>query len=41
MTNYKANLKDKSFGTGPSRQELKLRAASRSSDPKKIAEALS
>jgi hypothetical protein len=34
MINYKAS------GTGPSKQELKLRAARRSSDPKKITEAL-
>jgi hypothetical protein len=41
MTNYRAYLKGKSSGTGPSRQELKLRATRRSGDPKKIAEALS
>jgi hypothetical protein len=41
MTNYRAYLKGKSFGTGPSKQELKLRAARRSGDPKKIVEALS
>jgi hypothetical protein len=41
MTNYKAYLKGKSSGTGPSKQDLKLRAARHSSDPKKIAEALS
>jgi hypothetical protein len=41
MTNYKAYLKVKVFGTGPSRQELKLRAARRSGDPRKIVEALS
>jgi hypothetical protein len=41
MTNYRAYFKDKSSGTGPSRQELKLRAAKHSGDPKKIAEALS
>jgi hypothetical protein len=40
MTNYKAYLKDKASGTGPSKQELKLRAARRSGDPKKIEEAL-
>jgi hypothetical protein len=41
MTNYRAYLKGKSSGTSPLRQELKLRAARRSSDPKKIVEALS
>jgi hypothetical protein len=41
MTNYKAYLKGKSSGTGPSRQELKLMATRRSDDPKKIVEALS
>jgi hypothetical protein len=41
MTNYRAYLKGKAFGTGPSKQELKLRAAKRSGDPKKIEEALS
>jgi hypothetical protein len=41
MTNYKAYLKGKASGTGPSKQELKLRAARRSDDPKKIEEALS
>jgi hypothetical protein len=41
MTNYRAYLKDKASGTGPSKQELKLRAARCSSDPKKIEEALS
>jgi hypothetical protein len=41
MTNYRAYLKGKSSGTGPSRQELKLRAAKHSGDPKKIAKALS
>jgi hypothetical protein len=41
MTNYRAYLKGKVFGTGPSKQELKLRAAKRSGDPKKIEEALS
>jgi hypothetical protein len=40
MTNYRAYLKGKASGTGPSRQELKLRAARRSGDPKKIVEAL-
>jgi hypothetical protein len=41
MTNYRAYLKGKSSGTGPSKKELKLRAARHSGDPKKIAEALS
>jgi hypothetical protein len=41
MTNYRAYLKGKSSGTGPSKQELKLRAARRSGDSKKIAEAFS
>jgi hypothetical protein len=41
MTNYRAYLKGKASGTGPSKQELKLRAAKRSGDPKKIEEALS
>jgi hypothetical protein len=40
MTNYKAYLKGKAFGIGPSKQELKLRAARCSGDPKKIEEAL-
>jgi hypothetical protein len=41
MTNYRAYLKGKASGTGPSKQELRLRAARRSSNPKKIKEALS
>jgi hypothetical protein len=41
MTNYRAYLKGKASRTGPSKQELKLRAARRSGDPKKIEEALS
>jgi hypothetical protein len=41
MINYKAYLKDKSSGIGPSKQELKLMAARCSGDPKKIVEALS
>jgi hypothetical protein len=41
MTNYRAYLKDKLSGTGPLRQELKLRVARHSGDPKKIVEALS
>jgi hypothetical protein len=41
MTNYRTYLKGKASGTGPSKQELKLRAARRSGDPKKIEEVLS
>jgi hypothetical protein len=41
MTYYRAYLKGKASGTGPSKQELKLRAARGSGDPKKIEEALS
>jgi hypothetical protein len=41
MTNYRAYLKGKASRTGPSKKELKLRAAKRSNDPKKIEEALS
>jgi hypothetical protein len=41
MTKYKAYPKGKSSGTGRSKQELKLRAARCSSNPKKIAEVLS
>ena len=40
MTNYRAYLKGHASGSGPSKGELKLRAARRSGDPKKIAEAL-
>jgi hypothetical protein len=40
MTNYRAYLKGKASEIGPSKQELKLRAARRSGDPKKIEEAL-
>ena len=40
MTNYRAYLKGHESGTGPSKGELKLRAARRSGCPKKIAEAL-
>jgi hypothetical protein len=40
MTNYRAYLKGKASWTGPSKQELKLRAARCSGDPKKIEEAL-
>jgi hypothetical protein len=41
MTNCRANLKGKSSETGPSRQELKLRAARHRGVLKKIVEALS
>jgi hypothetical protein len=41
MTNYRAYLKGKASGTSPSKQEVKLRTARRSGDPKKIEEALS
>jgi hypothetical protein len=41
MTNYRAYLKGKASGTGPSKKELKLRVARRSGDPKKIKEVLS
>jgi hypothetical protein len=41
MTNYRAYLKGKASRTGPSKQELRLRAAKHSGDPKKIEEALS
>jgi hypothetical protein len=41
MTNYRAYLKGKASGTSASKQELKLRAARRNGDPKKIEEALS
>ncbi len=40
MTNYRAYLNDHALGTCPSKGELKLRAATRSKDPKKIAKAL-
>ena len=40
MTNYRAYLKGYASGSGPSKEELRLRAARRSGDPKKIAEAL-
>ena len=40
MTNYRAYLKGYASGSGPSKGELRLRAARRSRDPKKIAEAL-
>ena len=40
MTNYRAYLKGYASGSGPSKGELRLRAARRSGDPKKIAEAL-
>jgi hypothetical protein len=40
-TNYKAYIEGKLSGTGPSRQELKLRAAKHSGDLMKIVDALS
>ena len=40
MTNYRAYLKGYALGSGPSKGELRLRAARRSGDPKKIAQAL-
>ena len=40
MTNYRAYLKGYASESGPSKGELRLRAARRSGDPKKIAEAL-
>ena len=40
MTNYRAYLRGHAFGFGPSKGELKLRAARRSGCLKKIAEAL-
>ena len=40
MTNYRAYLKGYASGSRPSKGELRLRAARRSGDPKKIAEAL-
>ena len=40
MTNYRAYLKGHSCGSGSSKGELKLRAARRSGDPKKLAKAL-
>jgi hypothetical protein len=40
MTNYRAYLKGKASGIVPSTQELKLKAARHSGDPKKIEEAL-
>ena len=40
MTNYRAYLKGYASGSGPSKEELRLRAARRSGYPKKIAEAL-
>jgi hypothetical protein len=41
MTNNRTYFKEKSSRACPSRQELKLKAARRSGDPKKIVEALS
>ena len=40
MTNYRAYVKGYASGSGPSKGELRLQAARRSGDPKKIAEAL-
>jgi hypothetical protein len=40
MTNYRAYLRGHTSGSGPSKGELKLRAARRSGDPKKMAEVL-
>jgi hypothetical protein len=40
-TNYRAYLKGRATGMGPSKSELRLRAARRSRDPAKIATALS
>ncbi len=40
MTNYRSFLNGKTSRSGPSKEELKLRGARRSGDPKKIAEAL-
>ena len=40
MTNYRAYLKEYASGSGPSKGELRLHAARRSGEPKKIAEAL-
>ena len=40
MTNYRTYLKGYASGLGPSKGELRLRAARRSGDPKRIAEAL-
>jgi len=40
MTNYRAYLKGHTSGSGPSKGELRLRAARRSRNPKKIVEAM-
>jgi len=40
MTNYRAFLKGHTCEYGPSKEELKLRAARRNGNPKKIAKAL-
>ena len=40
MMNYRAYLKGYASGSGPSKGELRLQAARRSGDPKKIAKAL-
>jgi len=37
MTNFRAYLRGHTCGSGPSKDELKLRAARRSGDPKKLA----
>jgi hypothetical protein len=41
MTNNRAYLKDILPGSGPSRQELKLKVAIHSGDPNKIVDAIS
>jgi hypothetical protein len=40
MTNYRAYLKGSLSGKSPSKQDLRLRAATRSGDPKKIVKAI-
>jgi len=40
MTNYRGYLRGHASGSGPSKEELKLKAARRSGDPKKMVEAL-
>jgi len=40
MTNYLAFLKGRTSRSGPSKEELKLRGARHSVDPKKLVEAL-
>jgi len=39
MTNYRGYLRGHASKSGPSKEELKLRVARRSGDPKKMAEA--